>query len=211
MKHSTFSALTQRPEWQALLAHARSMSPRHLRELFAADPTRGERLCIEAVGLYLDYAKQRIDDETLRLLLELARACQLPESIEAMFRGDRVNRVENRPALHVALRAPAGAHITVDGRDVIPDVHAVLDRMARFTEQVHSGAWTGLTGKPMRNIVNIGIGGSDLGPVMAYEALRHYSHRDLRFFFVSNIDPTDLSETLRELDPAETDRKHVVV
>ncbi|MBD7977348.1 glucose-6-phosphate isomerase [Serpens gallinarum] len=204
MKHSTFSALTQRPEWQALLTHARSMSPRHLRELFAADPTRGERLCVEAVGLYLDYAKQRIDDETLRLLLELARACQLPESIEAMFRGDRVNRVENRPALHVALRAPAGAHITVDGRDVIPDVHAVLDRMARFTEQVHSGAWTGLTGKPMRNIVNIGIGGSDLGPVMAYEALRHYSHRDLRFFFVSNIDPTDLSETLRELDPAET-------
>jgi glucose-6-phosphate isomerase len=204
MKHPTPPSLTQRPQWHALLNHAQNLRPQHLRELFAADPTRGERLCVEAVGLYLDYAKQRIDDETLRLLLELARACQLPESIEAMFRGDRVNRVENRPALHVALRAPAGAHITVDGRDVIPDVHAVLDRMARFTEQVHSGAWTGLTGKPMRNIVNIGIGGSDLGPVMAYEALRHYSHRDLRFFFVSNIDPTDLSETLRELDPAET-------
>lgn len=204
MKHPTPPSLTQRPQWHALLNHAQNLRPQHLRDLFAADPTRGERLCAEAVGLYLDYAKQRIDDETLRLLLELARACQLPESIEAMFRGDQVNRVENRPALHVALRAPVGAHITVDGPDVIPDVHAVLDRMARFTEQVHSGAWTGLTGKPMRNIVNIGIGGSDLGTVMAYEALRHYSHRELRFFFVSNIDPTDLSETLRALDPAET-------
>ena len=204
MPPSATPRLTQLPQWHALRAHAQRIAPRHLHEAFAADPTRGERLCAEAAGWYLDYAKQRIDDDTLRLLRELARACDLHGQIEAMYRGERVNRAENRPALHVALRAPAGTRIVVDGQDVVAQVQAVLQRMAAFTEQVRSGAWRGHTGQPIRSIVNIGIGGSDLGPSMAYEALRAYSQRELDVQFVSNVDPADLTETLRGLDPAQT-------
>jgi glucose-6-phosphate isomerase len=177
---------------------------RHLRELFAEDLPRGEIFTAEAAGLYLDYSKQRITDATLRLLRELAVACGLPERIEAMFRGDRINVTEQRAALHVALRAPVGERILVEGRNVVAKVHAVLDRMTAFAERVRSGAWTGHTGKRIRNVVNIGIGGSDLGPVMAYEALRHYSQRDLVVRFVSNIDGTDFVEAVRDLKPAET-------
>ena len=198
------SSLTRRPQWQALQEHAGPLGRRHLRELFAADPARGERLHAEAAGLYLDYSKQRVTDETLRLLLELAGACGLHERIAAMFRGDRINTTEDRPVLHVALRAPAGAHIDVDGRNVVPEVHAVLDRMAAFSERVRDGSWTGHTGKRVRNVISIGIGGSDLGPVMAYEALRHYSRREMTFRFVSNVDGTDFAEATRDLDPAET-------
>ena len=198
------SSLTRRPQWQALQEHAGPLGRRHLRELFAADPARGERLHAEAAGLYLDYSKQRVTDETLRLLLELAGACGLHERIAAMFRGDRINTTEDRPVLHVALRAPASAHIDVDDRNVVPDVHAVLDRMAAFSERVRDGSWTGHTGKRVRNVISIGIGGSDLGPVMAYEALRHYSRREMTFRFVSNVDGTDFAEATRDLDPAET-------
>jgi glucose-6-phosphate isomerase len=212
----TRSPLTRRPQWQALEKHAERQREVHLRELFAADPTRGERLCAEAetVGLHLDYSKQRIDDETLHLLQELARACALEERIAAMFRGDRINTTEDRAVLHVALRAPAEAAIEVDGRNVVPDVHAVLDRMEAFSERVRSGAWKGHTGRPIRNVVNIGIGGSDLGPVMAYQALRHYvdgdgadgnqADRERTFRFVSNVDGSDFVEATRDLDPAET-------
>jgi glucose-6-phosphate isomerase len=196
--------LTQRPQWQALLQHAQAHSGEHLRDLFARDPKRGERMAVEAAGLYLDYSKQRVDDDTVRLLLELAEACDLRGRIAAMFRGDRINRTEDRSVLHVALRAPVGERIEVDGVDVVAQVHEVLDRMARFADRVRSGAWTGHGGKPMRNVVSIGIGGSDLGPVMAYEALRDYSQRELRFRFVSNVDPTDFVEAVRDLDPAET-------
>jgi len=198
------ASLTQRPQWHALQNHAKQLLPRHLRELFAADPTRGKRLNAEAAGLYLDYAKQRVTDETLQLLLELASACSLTERILAMFRGDRINATEGRAVLHVALRAPVSAHIEIDGEDIVPQVHAVLERMAAFTERVHSGAWTGHTGKRVRNVISIGIGGSDLGPVMAYEALRHYSRREITFRFVSNVDGTDFVEATRDLDPAET-------
>ncbi len=198
------SPLTRRPQWQALQEHAGPLGRRHLRELFAADPARGERLHAEAAGLYLDYSKQRVTGETLRLLLELAGACGLHERIAAMFRGDRINTTEDRPVLHVALRAPAGAHIDVDGRNVVPEVQAVLDRMAAFSERVRDGSWTGHTGKRVRNVISIGIGGSDLGPVMAYEALRHYSRREMTFRFVSNVDGTDFVEATRDLDPAET-------
>ena len=198
------SSLTRRPQWQALQEHAREFGRRHLRALFAADPARGERLRAEAAGLYLDYSKQRVSDETLRLLRELAGVCGLHERTEAMFRGDRINSTEDRAVLHVALRAPAGEEILVDGHDVVPDVHAVVARMAAFSERVRSGAWTGHTGKRVRNVISIGIGGSDLGPVMAYEALRHYSRREMTFRFVSNVDGSDFAEATRDLDPAET-------
>ncbi len=196
--------LVERPQWQALMAHHARMGARPLRELFAADPQRGERLSTEAAGLYLDYSKQRVDADTLRLLRELAEACGLRERTEAMFRGERINRTEDRAVLHVALRAPAGEKIVVDGRDVVADVHAVLDRMSAFADQVRSGRWLGHTGKRIRNVVSIGIGGSDLGPVMAYEALRAYSAREMTFRFVSNVDGTDFVEATRDLDAAET-------
>jgi glucose-6-phosphate isomerase len=198
------AGLTARPQWQALEQHAKTTATRHLRELFAADATRGERLVAEAAGVYLDYSKQRVTDETLALLCGLADACGLQARIAAMFRGDRVNVTEQRPALHVALRAPAGERIDVDGIDVVPEVHAVLARMAAFAERVRSGEWTGATGKRIVNVVNIGIGGSDLGPVMAYEALRHYSDRHLTLRFVSNVDGSDFFEATRDLDPEQT-------
>lgn len=198
------TVLTQLPAWRALEAHYQAIRDVHLRRLFADDPGRGERLNAEAAGLFFDYSKNRVTDETLRLLIALAEACGLRARIDAMFRGERINVTENRAVLHVALRAPRDAVILVDGVNVVPDVHAVLDRMAAFAEQVRSGAWIGFTGKPIRNIVNIGIGGSDLGPVMAYEALRYYSDRNLTLRFVSNIDGSDFAEATRDLDPAET-------
>jgi len=198
------ASLTSLAEWRALAEHYEQVKDLHLRQLFADDPTRGERLTVEAAGLYLDYSKNRITDETLRLLIALAEARGLPSRIEAMFRGEKINVTENRAVLHVALRAPRDAVITVDGENVVPAVHAVLDKMSDFAERVRGGAWTGYTGKRIRNIINIGIGGSDLGPVMAYEALRHYSARDLTVRFVSNIDGTDFAEATHDLDPAET-------
>ncbi len=192
------------PAWQDLAGHYRKIRDVHLRTLFAQDHTRGERFAVEGAGLYLDYSKNRITGETLSLLLELARATGLKERIDAMFGGDRINVTEGRPVLHVALRAPRGQRILVDGEDVVAGVHAVLDRMASFADRVRSGEWKGYTGKRIRNVVNIGIGGSDLGPVMACEALRHYSQRSLNLGFVSNVDATDFAETTRGLDPAET-------
>ncbi len=200
----TVSPLRQLPAWKALETHYQQLRDVHLRKLFADDPQRGERLTLEAIGLYLDYSKNRVTDETLKLLVQLAQQAGLRERIDAMFRGDKINVTEDRAVLHVALRAPKGASIVVDGRNVVPEVHAVLDKMAAFADQVRSGAWKGYTGKRIRNIVNIGIGGSDLGPVMAYEALRHYSDRGLTMRFVSNIDGTDFVEATRDLDPAET-------
>jgi glucose-6-phosphate isomerase len=197
-------ALTQRPAWQALAAHYARVRSAHLRQLFADDPRRGERFAAEGAGLYLDYSKHPITDETLTLLLELADQCDLRGRIDAMFRGDKINVTEQRAVLHVALRAPRGASIVVDGENVVPAVHAVLDRMAAFTNQVRGGAWTGHTGQRIRNVINVGIGGSDLGPVMAYEALRQYSARTMTFRFVSNVDGTDFAEATRDLDPAET-------
>jgi glucose-6-phosphate isomerase len=196
--------LTQRPAWKALQTHYDTIKDRHLRELFAEDPRRGERFTVEDVGLYLDYSKNRITSETLRLLLDLAEECGLRERIEAMFRGEKINVTENRLVLHVALRAPRDAVIEVDGKNVVPEVHAVLDKMARFSNQVRSGEWKGYTGRAIRAVVNIGIGGSDLGPVMAYEALKYYSDRDITFRFVSNVDSTDFAEATRDLEPAET-------
>ena len=196
--------LTARRAWKALAAHYEQVRELHLRQLFAADPRRGERLTAEAVGLYLDYSKNRITDETLRLLLQLAEESGLRARIDAMFRGDKINITEDRAVLHVALRAPRGTSIVVDGENVVPQVHAVLDKMADFCHRVRSGAWKGHTGKRIRNIINIGIGGSDLGPVMAYEALKHYSDRAMTFRFVSNVDGTDFAEAVRDLDPAET-------
>jgi glucose-6-phosphate isomerase len=196
--------LRQRPAWAALSGHHREIADTHLRDLFAADPSRGERLTAEGASLYLDYSKHRVTDETLRLLIALAEESGLAEHTAAMFAGERINVSEGRSVLHVALRMPRTSSLVLDGVDVVGEVHAVLDRMAHFSEQVRSGAWTGHTGKPIRNIVNIGIGGSDLGPVMAYEALRHYSSRDLTFCFVSNVDSTDFVEATRDLDPAET-------
>ncbi|MFC5497296.1 glucose-6-phosphate isomerase [Caenimonas terrae] len=192
------------PAWRALAQHHARIGSVHLRELFAADPGRGERLALEAAGLYLDYSKNRVSDETLSLLQALAVECALPERTAAMFRGDAINTTEHRSVLHVALRAPAGSRIVVDGVDVVAQVHAVLARMTSFAQAVRSGGWRGHGGKRIRNIVNIGIGGSDLGPVMAYEALRHYSQRDLTLRFVSNVDPTDLAEATRDLDAGET-------
>ena len=198
------SALTALPAWRALAAHHEQVRDVHLRTLFANDPSRGERFAVEAAGLYLDYSKNRITDETVRLLVALASACGLREQIEAMFRGDRINTTEERAVLHVALRAPRGASIVLDGDNVVPHVHDVLDRMAAFADQVRDGRWRGHTGRRVRTVINIGIGGSDLGPVMAYEALRHYSARDLTFRFVSNVDGTDFTEATQGLDPAET-------
>jgi glucose-6-phosphate isomerase len=198
------AGLTDREEWKALAAHHTEVGPRHLRDIFADDPDRGTRLVAEGAGLYLDYSKHRVTDETMRRLVTLAEACGLRERIEAMFRGDHINVSEDRAVLHVALRMPREDHLVVDGFDVVAQVHEVLDRMSHFSDRVRSGTWTGHTGRPIRTVVNIGIGGSDLGPVMAYEALRHYGHRDLRFRFVSNIDATDLVEATRDLDAAET-------
>jgi glucose-6-phosphate isomerase len=196
--------LTQRPAWAALKAHHREIAGVHLRELFAGDPVRGERLALEAAGIHLDYSKNRINDETVRLLLQLAGQSGVRARIDAMFRGDKINVTEQRAVLHVALRAPKGTSIVVDGENVVRAVHEVLDRMAAFSERVRSGAWKGHTGKRIRNVVNIGIGGSHLGPVMAYEALRHYSERAMTFRFVSNVDGSDLAEAVQDLDPAET-------
>jgi glucose-6-phosphate isomerase len=195
---------TQLPAWQALSRHHEEVKDLHLRTLFAEDPRRGERMVLEAAGLYLDYSKNRVTDHTLRLLLDLATQSGLRERIDAMFRGDKINVTENRAVLHTALRAPRDASIVVDGHNVVPDVHRVLDRMADFSDRVRSGAWRGHTGKPIRNVVNIGIGGSDLGPMMAYEALRRYSKPELNMGFVSNVDGTDFVETTRNFDPAET-------
>jgi glucose-6-phosphate isomerase len=193
-----------RPARTALGKHAETIRVTHLRELFAQDAKRGERLTCEAVGLYFDYSKNRITDETLKLLLQLANECELRDRINAMFTGEKINVTEKRAVLHTALRAPRGASILVDGKNVVPEVHAVLDKMAKFANRIRNGEWKGHTGKPIRNIVNIGIGGSDLGPVMAYEALRHYSQRDLTFRFVSNVDSTDFAEATHDLDAAET-------
>jgi len=201
---TAMSSLTARPAWKALRAHHEKIRAVHLRTLFADDPTRGERMAAEARGIYLDYSKNRVTGETVALLCRLAEESGLRERIDAMFRGDRINQTENRAVLHVALRAPRGTSIIVDGQDVVTEVHAVLDMMTVFSNRVRSGAWTGHTGKRIRNVVNIGIGGSDLGPVMAYEALKHYSDRAMRFRFVSNVDGTDLVEATRDLDPAET-------
>ena len=196
--------LTERPAWKALTAHFAAIQGKHLRELFASDPARGERLTANAIGIFLDYSKNRITDETLLLLAQLAKESSLTERTEAMFRGDKINITENRAVLHVALRAPRDASIVLDGVNVVPQVHEVLDRMAVFANRVRSGEWKGHTGKPIKNIVNIGIGGSDLGPVMAYEALKHYATRELTFRFVSNVDGTDFHECTRDLNPEET-------
>ncbi|MGL6096396.1 MAG: glucose-6-phosphate isomerase [Fimbriiglobus sp.] len=196
--------LTTLPAWTALTAHHAVIRDRHLRDLFAAEPGRGTRLTAEACGLFLDYSKHRVTDETLAMLGALAGEVDLRGKIDAMFRGNKINVTENRAVLHIALRAPKGATITVDGKNVVPDVHDVLDRMSAFADRVRSGAWTGHTGKRIKTVVNIGIGGSDLGPVMAYEALRHYATRDITFRFVSNVDGTDFAEATRDLDPAET-------
>jgi glucose-6-phosphate isomerase len=196
--------LRKRPAWAALERHYQAVKDVHLRQLFAEDHERGDKLAVEAAGIYLDYSKNRITDETLTLLRRLAEESGLRDRIEAMFRGDSINVSENRAVLHVALRAPRGASIIHDGRNVVPEVHAVLDRMMDFARRIRSGAWEGHTGKRIRNVINIGIGGSDLGPVMAYEALKHYSERAMTFRFVSNVDGTDFAEAVRDLDPAET-------
>ena len=196
--------LPERKSWRALKRHYDDIAGQHLRDLFAGDPGRGERLTAEAAGLYLDYSKNRVTDETMRLLVALAEESGVPERRDAMFRGEHINVSEDRAVLHVALRVPAGQHLVVDGTDVVAQVHEVLGRMADFTRRVRSGEWKGHTGKPVRNVINVGIGGSDLGPVMAYEALRHYSTRDITFRFVSNVDSTDFAEATRDLDPAET-------
>ena len=196
--------LRERKAWQALKRHHAEIAGRQLRELFAADPGRGERLSAEAAGLYLDYAKNRVTDETMRLLIELATESGVPERRDAMFRGEHINVSEDRAVLHVALRMPQGQRLVVDGTDVVAQVHEVLDRMADFANRVRSGEWKGYTGKPIRNVINVGIGGSDLGPVMAYEALRHYATRDITFRFVSNVDSTDFVEATRDLSADET-------
>lgn len=196
--------LRERAAWKELEQHYAKIGDTHLRDLFAADPSRGERMTVEAAGLYLDYSKNRVTDETLALLVRLAEESGMPERREAMFQGERINISEDRSVLHVALRMPGGHSLLVDGTDVVAEVHQVLDRMARFSDLIRSGEWRGHTGQPIRNVVNVGIGGSDLGPVMAYEALRHYSRRDMTFGFVSNVDGTDFAEATRDLDPAET-------
>jgi glucose-6-phosphate isomerase len=201
---TAIAPLTARPAWRALQAHHEKVRDLHLRTLFEQDPKRGERLTAEAAGLYLDYSKNRITDETLDLLMQLAEESGLRARIDAMFAGEKINVTENRAVLHVALRAPRGTSIVVDGENVVPQVHAVLDKMAAFADRVRSGAWKGHTGRRIRNVINIGIGGSDLGPVMAYEALRHYSDRAMTFRFVSNVDGTDFVEATLDLDPAET-------
>ena len=204
MTTGTTPRLTTLPAWTALQEHYEATKETHLRTLFADDPKRGERLIVEAAGLYFDYSKHRITDDTLRLLMQLAEQCGLRERIDAMFRGEKINATEHRAVLHVALRAPRDASIIVDGQDVVPEVHKVLDRMSAFADRVRNGEWKGHTGLRIKNVVNIGIGGSDLGPVMAYEALRAYSERIMTFRFVSNVDGTDFAEATRDLDPAET-------
>ncbi len=200
----TMTTLPSRSAWKELITHCEKVRPVHLRQLFADDPQRGAKLALEAVGIYFDYSKNRVTDQTLKLLLKLAEESSLAERKRAMFAGERINTTENRPVLHVALRAPRGASIVVDGENVVPKVHAVLDKMAEFARRVRSGEWRGYTGKRIKNVVNIGIGGSDLGPVMAYEALRAYSDLSTTFRFVSNIDGTDLAEAIIDLDPTET-------
>ncbi len=200
----TGNPVVKRPAWKALEAHSKEIQKSHLRNLFADDPKRGERLTLEAVGIYFDYSKNLITDETLKLLLQLAEESGLRARIDAMFRGEKINITEKRAVLHVALRAPRGTSIVVDGVNVVPEVHAVLDKMTDFSNRVRNGAWKGHTGKRIRNVINIGIGGSDLGPVMAYEALKHYSDRNMTFRFVSNVDGTDFAEAVRDLDPSET-------
>jgi glucose-6-phosphate isomerase len=197
-------SLRKRPAWSSLESHYQTIKNLHLRQLFADDPERGKRFAAEAAGVYLDYSKNRITEQTLKLLLRLAEECGLRQRIDAMFRGDKINVSEKRAVLHVALRAPRGATFAVDGRNVVPDVHAVLDKMTDFSNRLRGGGWKGHTGKRIRNVINIGIGGSDLGPVMAYEALKHYSERSMTFRFVSNVDGTDFAEAVRDLDPAET-------
>lgn len=201
---STANSITRGRAWKALAAHHKKIQDVTLKKLFAQDAARGERLTLDAVGLYLDYSKHRVTDETLQLLVNLANESGLREKIDAMFRGDKINITEDRAVLHVALRAPREEQIFVDGVDVVPEVHAVLDKMSEFSERVRSGEWKGYTGKRIKNVINIGIGGSDLGPVMAYEALKHYSARDMTFRFVSNVDGTDFAEATRDLDPEET-------
>ena len=203
-KSKAVKPLTGLKAWKALKTHHKQIGALHLRDLFAADPKRGEQLTVEALGLFLDYSKNRITGETIKLLMDLARESGLQSRIDAMFRGDKINITEGRAVLHVALRAPKGSTIVVDGKNVVPEVHAVLDRMAAFCNRVRTGEWKGHTGKRIRNVINIGIGGSDLGPVMAYEALKHYSDRNLTFRFVSNVDDTDFAEAVVGLDPAET-------
>jgi glucose-6-phosphate isomerase len=200
----TIEPLTKRKAWKTLSTHFKTARELHLRDLFSQDPKRGERMTVDAIGLHLDYSKNRVTDETLTLLFQLARESGLTERIDAMFKGEKINITEDRAVLHVALRAPAGASVMVDGENVVPKVHQVLDRMADFSNRVRNGTWKGHTGKRIRNIINIGIGGSDLGPVMAYEALRHYGERSMTFRFVSNVDGIDLVEATRDLDPAET-------
>jgi glucose-6-phosphate isomerase len=200
----TQKPVAKRRAWKALDAHYKELKKSHLRDLFADDPKRGERLTAEALGIYLDYSKNLATDETLRLLIQLAEESNLRPRVDAMFRGEKINITEKRAVLHVALRAPRGTSIMVDGENVVPAVHAVLDKMAAFSDRVRSGAWKGHTGKRIRNVINIGIGGSDLGPVMAYEALKHYSDRAMTFRFVSNVDGTDFAEAVRDLDPSET-------
>ena len=196
--------LTLRPAWKALQDHYEQVRQLHLRNLFAEDPQRGERFSVEALGVFLDFSKNRITDETIQLLLKLAVSSRLRERIDAMFAGEKINITEDRAVLHIALRAPKDASIIVDGENVVPKVHGVLEKMATFANQIRTGGWKGYTGKRIRNIINIGIGGSDLGPMMAYEALKHYTDRALTFRFVSNIDGTDVIEATRDLDPAET-------
>jgi glucose-6-phosphate isomerase len=203
-KASTLKPLAKRKAWIALKAHAKQVQGTHLRKLFDSDPKRGERFVVDAVGMYFDYSKNRITEKTMKLLLDLAKESGLRERIDAMFRGEKINITENRAVLHVALRAPKDASIAVDGKNVVPEVHAVLDKMSDFCNRVRSGAWKGHTGKRIRNVINVGIGGSDLGPVMAYEALKYYSQRDMTFRFVSNVDGTDFAEAVVDLDPAET-------
>src|SRR6202522_1517578 len=203
-KTKVITPLTKRKAWKTLGIHYKKIAKVHLRKLFADDPKRGERLTLEAAGIFLDYSKHRINDQTIKLLLQLADESRLRERIDAMFSGEKINITEKRAVLHVALRAPKGSSIIVDGENVVPGVHAVLDKCASFCGRVRSGAWKGHTGKRIRNIINIGIGGSDLGPVMAYEALKHYSRRDLTFRFVSNVDSTDFVEATHDLDPEET-------
>src|SRR6202041_1332693 len=203
-KTKVITPLTKRKAWKALTAHYKKISKIHLRKLFADDPKRGERMTLEAAGIFLDYSKHRINDQTIKLLLQLADESRLRERIDAMFSGEKINITENRAVLHVALRAPKSEKIFVDGEDVVPAVHAVLDKMAGFADRVRSGAWKGHTGKRIKNVINIGIGGSDLGPVMAYEALKHYSQRDITFRFVSNVDGTDFAEAVQDLNAEET-------
>lgn len=197
-------ALTALPSWKSLEKHADAIRNVHLRTLFSQDPKRGERLCVEAVGLFLDYSKNRINDETISLLVRLAEECGLRQKIESMFSGEKINITENRAVLHIALRAPESSNVSTEGKNIVPEVHAVLQKMTRFVNRVRTGEWKGFTGSRIKNVVNIGIGGSDLGPVMAYEALRHYSDRTMTFRFVSNVDGVDFVEATRDLDPAET-------